>query len=251
MEHIINKLPKYQPKIAFISAMVLVGSVAPVTGAPTGDCDLLPNGTFGYFITSFTNNDTRTCTIDDKTWTFKPLDAFPGSFFDAGVFNPGNGLEPRDQIGFIENNGSYEILLDATLGAATEYLNGTGSFNYTLATNQPANFSLDTATLSTSYVNGGTTASAQKSSTTFVTDPITNSATSPSDQTTDFVDGTKSASITDSWTVTAASSSSIQTLTNAFTQSVVPVPAPLPLIGAAIAFGYSRKLRSRISLVSR
>lgn len=52
--------------------------------------------------------------------------------------------------------------------------------------------------------------------------------------------------VTDTWSI--ASGDSVDNIRNEFTQTGVPkVPGPLPIFGAGMAFGFSRKLRKRIN----
>lgn len=55
--------------------------------------------------------------------------------------------------------------------------------------------------------------------------------------------GGKTIYVRDSWSVLSGSNASINNIDNNYTQAV---PGPLPLLGAGAAFGFSRRLRSRI-----
>jgi hypothetical protein len=62
----------------------------------------------------------------------------------------------------------------------------------------------------------------------------------------------KTISITDTFSLTPQpprNQASLTSITNAWTQRRVGVPGPLPIIGAGVAFGFSRRLRRRISLL--
>jgi len=61
-----------------------------------------------------------------------------------------------------------------------------------------------------------------------------------------FSPGVKKIRVTDTWL--APSGGSLDAISNNFTQSV---PGPLPLLGAAAAFGWSRRLRSRVKPAAR
>jgi hypothetical protein len=50
----------------------------------------------------------------------------------------------------------------------------------------------------------------------------------------------------DKWNVKPGANGSINSLQNSFGQTVPPVPGPLPLVGIGAAFGFSRRIRSRI-----
>jgi hypothetical protein len=62
-----------------------------------------------------------------------------------------------------------------------------------------------------------------------------------------FIGDYKTITITD--TVTVPAGASVTSVSNAWTQRS-RVPGPLPILGAAAAFGYSRKIRRRIKLVA-
>jgi len=51
--------------------------------------------------------------------------------------------------------------------------------------------------------------------------------------------------VRDSWEILAGSTASIDAIQNVYTQTTT-VPGPLPVLGAGVAFGFSRKLRRRI-----
>jgi hypothetical protein len=70
--------------------------------------------------------------------------------------------------------------------------------------------------------------------------PFTANAVSPPDVKT-FVSGTKTIAVSQNFT--ASGGRRLSAFTTEFTQKV---PAPLPLLGAGAAFGFSRRLRSRI-----
>ena len=211
--------PKFLATAAGLSALIIVASMNPVTGAVTGTCVPVGNPNTStqafYTVGALMPNSDEIYTIGDKVLSFNTDTAFPGGFAS-------NGLEADDFIIFAENSGVWTVTIDAVSGGTNDYLLSGGEFNYTIATNQPASFSLATATLATTFVpSSDVSTTAEKSSISFLTNPIGNSGSSPANQTTGFVANTKSATITDSWTVVATpATNSIQTLQNAFTQSV-------------------------------
>lgn len=62
------------------------------------------------------------------------------------------------------------------------------------------------------------------------------------------VSGTKF-TIVDAFTISGTAT--LQAISNVWTQQKTDVPGPLPLLGAAAAFGFSRRMRSRIKFASR
>lgn len=123
--------------------------------------------------------------------------------------------------------------------ATTGTVNGTLMYN--IAITDPV------ATFDTVAVNvngsGGVTASNPKVTSTIsgvIGSPFTTSAISAPDLKT-FVSGTKTTAVSQNFT--ASGGRRLSAFTTEFTQKV---PAPLPLLGAGAAFGFSRRLRSRI-----
>ncbi len=188
-------------------------------------------GTFGGIGGGGNRVDIASCTIGDKT-----LNGF--SFLGDINGNPAanNGFDPEDTITFkLLDTGEHQIILDFTKGA-NQFATGAGTFNYDISVINSSPNVLDTATLN--FVNPSTDG-IQKSSNTFST--LTTDGSTAS-----FVAGTKTASITDSWTAAAAPTTG--SITNTYVQrSTIQVPGPLPVLGAGVAFAYSRKLRKRIN----
>jgi hypothetical protein len=120
--------------------------------------------------------------------------------------------------------------------ALNSFINKTGTLKYNVAVTG-TNFTFNETSVS---VSGSTTAvrPSVASTMTGITPFTTNTAGS---QTRTFA--TKPTSIAVSQVFTAAPSRSINSFTTTYTQNV---PGPLPLLGAAAAFGFSRRLRSRI-----
>jgi len=56
--------------------------------------------------------------------------------------------------------------------------------------------------------------------------------------------GSQEIFVRDSWSIPVGSPAKIDLIQNNYTQS--SVPGPLPLLGAGAAFGFSRRIRSRI-----
>jgi len=128
--------------------------------------------------------------------------------------------------------------------ALNSFVNKTATLNYNVAVTG-TNFTFNETSVS---VSGSNNATLKPTVTTTMTGIIpagiaispfpTNTAAS---QTRTFT--TKPTSIAVSQVFTAAPSRSINNFTTTYTQNV---PGPLPLLGAAAAFGFSRRLRSRI-----
>jgi hypothetical protein len=58
--------------------------------------------------------------------------------------------------------------------------------------------------------------------------------------------GGQSIYVRDSWSIPTGSAASIDNIQNVYTQRGTPVPGPVPILGAGVAFGFSRRLRRRL-----
>jgi len=121
--------------------------------------------------------------------------------------------------------------------ALNSFVNKTGTLKYNVAVTG-TNFTFNETSVSVSGSNNATNKPSVASTMTGITAFTTTTANS---ETKTFT--TKPTSIAVSQVFTAAPSRSINSFTTTYTQNV---PGPLPLLGAAAAFGFSRRLRSRI-----
>jgi MYXO-CTERM domain-containing protein len=187
------------------------------------------------------------------------------------VARPGSGLNPEDKvltllgqsgllsgdtISFTKQANAWELDLDFLLDRS-ETDSPTGSLDYKLVITDP-NYSFDLSQLSTllSQITDSVapfTVTKQVYSTPFTGTPIltlTNNEV-PSPAGTLIVSGPISGTtiyVRDTWTIPTGSTTIMDAIQNNFTQHTgTPTPGPLPLLGAGAAFGFSRRIRSRIS----
>jgi hypothetical protein len=156
-----------------------------------------------------------------------------------------SGLLPEDTIAFVMQPGpTWELDLDFSLDRSAS-LSPTGNLDYKIIITDPTQF-FNTATLSTPLSAAGDYAVNKK----FYTDAsftseitawaLSNPAPANPDATSI---GGQEIFVRDSWSIPIGSSAIIDSIQNNYTQHV---PGPLPLLGAGAAFGFSRRIRSRI-----
>lgn len=128
---------------------------------------------------------------------------------------------------------------------------GTGSISYSIAVNTNSTDYLNTTSgafnsaLTGSAYTWNTTAT--NSSGTCTGNQLTNSCTgSGNPPPLAYPFGIENSIVTNN--ITGISNLGIQSIQNAITQQ--PVPGPLPILGASVAFGFSRKLRQRVKSVA-
>jgi hypothetical protein len=121
--------------------------------------------------------------------------------------------------------------------ALNSFVNKTATLKYNVAVTG-TNFTFNETSVSVSGSNNATNKPTVASTMTGIPAFTTSTAGSQARTFT-----TQPTSIAVSQVFTAATSRSINNFTTSYTQNV---PGPLPLLGAAAAFGFSRRLRSRI-----
>jgi len=153
------------------------------------------------------------------------------------------GLLSGDTIAFTKQPSHWEVALDFTTDIAA---GGSGNLDYKIEITDPAYF-FDTAELTASI---GTTAPPTPAGPytltkkfytddTFVNEITSWGLTHPTN--TLGAIGGQTIYVRDNWSVPVDSTASINNIDNNYTQT--DVPAPLPLLGVAAAFGSLRKLR--------
>jgi hypothetical protein len=164
------------------------------------------------------------------------------------------GLLTNDTISFTKQATAWEVDIDFSLDRSDTF-NPTGSLDYTIAITDP-NYRFNLSQLSTllsqipSLPVGPYTTTKEVFLTPFTGVPIltlTNNEVP-------FNTGSQNASglisgstiyVRDKWTIPTGSNTIIDAIQNNYTQTD-HVPGPLPLLGAGAAFGFSRRIRSRI-----
>ena len=155
-----------------------------------------------------------------------------------------SGLLPDDTIAFTMQAGPrWELDLDFSLDRSASF-NPTGNLDYKIKITDPAYF-FKTASLSTLIsVAGDYTVSKKFYTDASYTSEITAWALSnPTPANPDQTNiGSQEIFVRDSWSIPSGSTAKIDAIQNNYTQT----PGPLPLLGAGAAFGFSRRIRSRI-----
>ena len=241
------------PKALLASAMLLAGSGSMLSAgaARAAAYTCVPRtsaGPGGFVNLKFTGSgaiargDTVSCA--DKTWTIND--------FNFGT-NPSTGNSNTGDIDFewVEIGapaGGYSDDLFTTdlhfspslLGTGPTTAPTTGFFDYSLAINPSSGYHFDTIQLDTSVgVLVGSPGS------TIVTKAVSGGPTLVSTNGVPagpiFFNTPSPITVRDTWTL--APGDTLTNVKDSFTQAV---PGPLPLLGAAAAFGWSRRLRSRV-----
>ena len=124
------------------------------------------------------------------------------------------------------------------IGGLTLAADATGTLDYTLTITNPNN-SFSSVEIDSAHIGTGTTVTktiAGKSGSLISTDGSSSTVS---------LGGTV-AIVKDVYSVPGAGSAGLNSFSNGFTQQQTTVPGPLPLLGAGAAFGFSRRIRSRI-----
>lgn len=173
----------------------------------------LTNGTGGNIAGTFDDN-VQIVKLSGGTRTFT-ASAAPTFIFSN-----------TDSSTFTGSSSSVTLTPNFVSGSGVQSVNATASGSYSGATSALAT---NTSSLR-NYFSGTPTISSYFTSWTIVSDPVGGLSTVDLDP----ADGT------------SATLSGQLYLTYEYDDGVNPVPAPLPLLGAGAAFGFSRKLRKRI-----
>ena len=165
-------------------------------------------------------------TFDDFTNAGVPMKAtghFDFSWLDQDAVGPSTG-----------DTWNLRAVFDNAITGDAIQGNATGALNYTLTITDP-NFKYSSVALDSGHIGIGSMVKKAIGGVPYLTSMDGSNSTLPLSGT--FVD------VTDSYTVPA--SGGINSFNNGFTQTS-SVPGPLPLFGAGAAFGFSRRIRSRI-----
>jgi hypothetical protein len=222
--------------LLFVSAAAGIGladtayNSAQALPAPSGSCSSLANTLGQIPLTTLLGTS---CSVGDKNYGFS-TSAYSG--------NISSDMIP---VGISTTANPNEHLLTAGFGSGQT---GSGSFTYTIAIN---NTTIPGTTM-TAVTGGLLTGASMTTFTGAVTSPQSTSG-SCSLSAPGFTDctlsgllyqpGVTSLTLTTSWNIT---SGSLASLSNTVMQAPTSVPGPLPIVGAAAAFSFSRKLRNRL-----
>jgi len=207
--------------------------------------------------------------------TFAPITAAAACDFSGTdptptpVARPGSGLNPEDKIltllgqagllsgdtiSFTKQATAWELDLDFLLDRSDTF-NSTGSLDYTIAITDPR-YRFDLSQLSSLLsqvpalpVGPFTVTKKVYSDAGFSNLLLTltnNEVPSPAGTlVASGVIGGSNIYVRDEWTIPTGSNTILDAIQNNYTQTT-GTPGPLPLFGAAAAFGFSRRIRSRI-----
>jgi hypothetical protein len=156
-----------------------------------------------------------------------------------------SGLLPDDTIAFVmQPDYIWEVDLDFSTDRSVS-LNPTGNLDYKIKITDPK-YAFETASLSTLLTTAGDYTVTKKFYTdaTFTSEITAWALSNPAPANPDATSiGGQEIFVRDSWSIPIGSSAKIDAIQNNYTQHV---PGPLPLLGAGAAFGFSRRIRSRI-----
>lgn len=235
----LSNRPSKLTKVTLIASLLSgTGSMFASAPAQAASYNCVPNSTgsgaliaipFGQVAptTNIQTGDTITCA--DKLFTIGNFD-FKGATGDVEfewVENPPSG--------YTADSFSVDIDFTPAIGSAFS----PGFFNYTLAITNPS-YTFDTIQLDSTIVSG---AGGDIVVTKTVNGTLVLTSTNGSKDGPITIPYTSPISIEDSWSIPAGST--LDNVKDSVTQTS-SVPGPLPLLGAGAAFGFSRRLRSRI-----
>ena len=224
-------------------ATLSLTAVTPASAAITG----CAGGNAGQALWSDISAGGFTCTIDDKIYSNFTFSAVKYNNA-SGVFS---GIDNNDQFSF-STIGAGGLTHNLNIQSANSFQNAVVSLGYTVTrangTNVFRRFSnnitgdVDTAwSLSVTASNAGTSSTAGYPT-------LGQAAVTPN---VNFVPNTISSAFMNTLTANQ-NGAGVTQFANRLDQmaDTATVPGPLPLVGAAAAFGFSRKLRNRIKLAA-
>jgi len=222
----------------------LLGAAISGLSAGSAQADQSKRCTFGTYTdsnpTCLADSPTAGWTLGDKIFTMTDFGTL-GAPNTSGLLSfIWNDFPPAANV--VSPNDIYNVLVDFVPSVAPP---ATGNYAYTLAIVPPylaQGYTFNTVELDVNHSGTGQV----------VTKVVTNLPGSPLISTNGvpagpsiFNPNTTSIAVTDSW-VSASNTGRISSISNVFTQQQTTVPGPLPLLGAGAAFGFSRRIRSRI-----
>ena len=226
---------------AAISAALLTGCAGLLVGgsakaAAVATVDTCTFGVAGATCPTYTTAPGR---LADKIFSVvKAPNQGSGEVKFTWVDYTGNGVSPEDDWASVIDWGTPGII--GPLAG--------GEFDYTLSIDPASGYSFGLVSLDSQELgSGGTTVTKElfKGLTDANSLGVLTSVSGGHDELDLAGTGIQQLYVKDSWSV--SEQHSLQTLSNGFEQTV---PGPLPLLGAAAAFGWSRKLRRRVGTAS-
>jgi hypothetical protein len=237
---------------ALLTAGLLGGAALSTLGAGSAQAAWDAHAPLGYICTFVSS------TLGGSICEFANA---PGSTTPTAVATPGSGLFPEDKfLTLIAANGvkaddtfSFTYQVDHWQAKfdpsnnITDTMNPTGNINYKVRITDPR-YAFETATLATLLGANGDYTVTKKFYTddTFTTEVLAGAwtLTNPPTPAMKTIGG-QEIFVRDSWIIPSGSTANIDIIQNDYTQTT-QTPGPLPLLGAGAAFGFSRRIRSRI-----
>jgi len=227
---------------AFLGALLVGGTVLTANTAQAAGWEATPpiGGATGFkCLLKVTECFTTSVTLGDKEVKLISRTTLVADNDDVVEFT----LDPTD------TNTPYNLSLDFNPNR-NNILNDIGNLRYRIAITDPSKV-FDQVKLANQgdITNGKYTITKTFWNTDYSVQVITDTLTNPVTP-----DGISLASLNlqtlyvqDEWNVQPGANGSINSLQNSFGQTdIPPVPGPLPLVGIGAAFGFSRRIRSRI-----
>jgi hypothetical protein len=222
---------------ASTALLFAAGTLAFVGAAPAhaGTCpgDGTNNGTFNLSLID--TDPSLTCTIGDKTYS---------NFSYTGFVT----TVPANNVVTISESGMGGLQHTIGMMNTTGWTSASNTFNYTVSiASGPNTFDLWAATGSSSIIMSGFDSTVTATNSTPSPNPnMVSGAFSTAMSPSTFTNGTTTSAFTNTFNVT---NNAFTSFDNSIVQKSPPtgsVPGPLPLLGAGAAFGFSRRIRSRI-----
>jgi hypothetical protein len=163
-------------------------------------------------------------------------------------FSPGfipSATDAFSLLGFADGSGSLAF----NLVAPRNSVNASFTYTVTLLPDPLFTYTFDQAQVdANSNILGGGTVSTDLTATGLSATTYTRTGNNTSTSTGTFSPNLTSRTFTQNFSIVPAGNAAarLNTVSNQWSTKSLPVPGPLPLLGAATAFGLSRKLRSRI-----
>ena len=234
-----------------LTAGLLGGAALSTLGAGSAQAAWDPHSPLGYICTVAPTLGGAACEFSGAGATTPTPVARPGTGPDSGFYPEdklltllgSSGLLPDDTIAFTMQAGPlWELDLDFSLDRSASF-NPTGNLDYKIQITDPAYF-FKTASLSTLLTTAGDYTVTKKFYTddTFTSEITAWALSNPTPANPDTTNiSSQEIFVRDSWDIPVGSPAKIDLIQNNYTQT--DVPAPLPLLGVAAAFGSLRKLR--------
>ena len=227
----VNQLKTTIALLFAAGTLSLVGTAPAQAGVCTGN----GSATANFLLATILSDPGLTCTVGDKTYSNFSYTGFVSS-------------DPAQNVVNMSESGVGGLQHTIGMMNTSGWTSANNTFNYTITKSSGlVVFDQWAASASSSIIgsNFNTTVTATNSSPSPNPNNVSGGFTTALSPST-FTDGTITSAFTNTFTVT---SNAFTAFDNSLTQRIPtpsPAPGPLPILGAGAAFGFSRKLRSRI-----